>query len=83
MVGEVGTGTPALVGPEVSPASMRAPVSRWVGTIAIVQLAVLVATSTRYGYHGDEMYFIVAGAHPAFGYPDQPPLVPLISLGDE
>jgi 4-amino-4-deoxy-L-arabinose transferase-like glycosyltransferase len=25
------------------------------------------------------MYFIVAGSHPAFGYPDQPPLVPLVT----
>lgn len=52
--------------------------SRWVGLVAVVQFLVLVATSRRYGYHGDEMYFIVAGGHPAFGYPDQPPLVPLI-----
>jgi 4-amino-4-deoxy-L-arabinose transferase-like glycosyltransferase len=54
-------------------------VSSWVGAIVFVQLVVLVATSTRYGYHPDEMYFIVAGAHPAFGYPDQPSLVPLLS----
>jgi hypothetical protein len=53
--------------------------SGWVGVVAGLQAAVLVATSTRYGYHGDEFYFIVAGSHPAFGYPDQPPLVPLLS----
>ncbi len=47
--------------------------------VAGLQAAALVATSTRYGYHGDEFYFIVAGSHPALGYPDQPPLVPLLS----
>jgi 4-amino-4-deoxy-L-arabinose transferase-like glycosyltransferase len=56
-----------------------APISRWVWAIAAAQFALLVATSTRYGYHRDEMYFIAAGSHPAFGYPDQPPLVPLLS----
>jgi hypothetical protein len=53
--------------------------SGWVGVVAAVQLAALLATSTRYGYHRDELYFVVAGSHPAFGYPDQPPLVPLIT----
>jgi 4-amino-4-deoxy-L-arabinose transferase-like glycosyltransferase len=57
----------------------RSELSGWVWAIAAVPLLVLIATSTRYGYHRDEMYFIAAGAHPAFGYPDQPALVPLLS----
>ncbi len=57
----------------------RARLSGWVGLIAGAQLLVLLATSMRYGYHRDEMYFIIAGSHPAFGYPDQPPIVPLVS----
>lgn len=56
----------------------RLRLSGWTGAIAGAQLAVLLATSTRYGYHRDELYFVVAGSHPAFGYPDQPPLVPLL-----
>lgn len=57
----------------------RAPLTAWVGLIALAQACALLATSTRYGYHRDELYFIVAGSHAAFGYPDQPPLVPLVS----
>ena len=52
--------------------------SRSVLVVAVAMFAELMTFAGRYGYHGDEMYFIVAGSHPAFGYPDQPPLVPLI-----
>lgn len=37
------------------------------------------AFANRYDVFRDELYFIVCGRHPDFGYADQPPLVPLLS----
>ena len=48
---------------------------------AIVVMLLHAAMGSRYDLFRDELYFIVCGRHPAFGYADQPPLVPLMAAG--
>jgi hypothetical protein len=39
---------------------------------------VLLGVAAGYGPHRDKLYFLRAGAQPAWGYTDQPPLAPLL-----
>src|SRR5678816_2593952 len=47
----------------------------WVYGIALFYFALHLATSTRYGYFRDALYYLACSEHLAFGYVDQPPLV--------
>lgn len=51
---------------------------RGVGAVCVVLAAVLGVTINAYGYHRDELYFRMLGAHPAWSYVDEPPLTPLL-----
>lgn len=54
----------------------RLPVATWL--IAAGYVLLELAVSGRYGFQQDELYFLVAGHHLAFGYVDQPPLAVLL-----
>src|SRR3954466_11271218 len=67
----------SVIGPVTRLRDHRVPRAVWIG--AALPVALLAAFGGGYGYHRDELYFQEAGRHPAFGYPDQPPLVPLLA----
>ena len=54
-------------------------VPRVVWLIAGVFSAMMLAVSGLYGFQQDELYFLVASHHLAFGYVDQPPLAVLLA----
>ena len=50
----------------------------------VLMIAAVVAfghllIATRYGWHRDEFYYVASGRHLAWGYPDQPPLTPVLA----
>jgi hypothetical protein len=47
--------------------------------ITLLTALVHLMVAGRYDIFRNELYFIVCGRHPAFGYVDQPPLVPLLA----
>lgn len=50
----------------------------WAFVIALAYFAFHLATSTRYGYFRDALYYLACAEHLAFGYVDQPPLVAVL-----
>src|SRR6478735_7587696 len=68
-----------------SNAAAPLPPLAWRGMALVCALLamVLLVASSRYGYHRDELYFIVCGQHLAWSYPDQGVLTPLLARSFE
>jgi len=49
------------------------------GGAALGVIALHLATNNTLGFHTDELYYLTCGLHPALGYVDFPPLVPLLA----
>jgi len=78
------TRSPAPAGRPRATASAvkRAIRNRAVWLVAAAAFGVEMAVSGRYGYDRDELYFLAAGQHLAWGYVDQPLLTPLLARID-
>jgi 4-amino-4-deoxy-L-arabinose transferase-like glycosyltransferase len=50
-----------------------------VAGLAAVKVAASMAVAGRYGWLGDELYYLASARHPALGYVDFPPVTPMIA----
>src|SRR5260370_38192266 len=67
-------GLHALPGPQ----HPRSTAALLYGGAAVGVIALHLATNSTLGFHTDELYYLDSGRHPALGYVDFPPIVPLL-----
>jgi 4-amino-4-deoxy-L-arabinose transferase-like glycosyltransferase len=72
----------APAGDDCDPRAVGAFATGPVVGVAVGVVALLVAVASRYGYHRDELYFLAASRHLAWGYVDQPPVAVVVAWLD-
>ncbi|MGH7760492.1 MAG: ArnT family glycosyltransferase [Candidatus Dormibacteraceae bacterium] len=64
---------------KAAPSPARSTAAFLYGGAALGVVALHLATNNTLGFHTDELYYLTCGWHPALGYVDFPPLVPLLA----
>lgn len=66
-----------------TPSVLRSPATRVPMVAALICFALHLVGNPHYGFFRDELYFIVCGRHPQWGYVDQPLLAPLLAAASQ